>query len=285
MQKSVMGKIEGVSTKEILAVPAGQTITDVCLFLNNHDTITGNASVSVDVYHSRLIAVGDADPVVADVKIGVSSFSASKSSTTLVLEGAVFQAGDKLKVTVAGTAADVDVSYLVNYTVTVEGEQMLPVLTLLVRKTLEGLVGKQVCFLDTPILPPTTVPTGPSADASNNANAASLTSEVSFTSTTDWTDILTVTITPSADDKDVRLWLTLLWEGWIAYRIVRGTTAITADLEVGDRESDTGAEPVVFPITNSPASAAQQTYKLQAKKVGGTTKVSVGTTLYVEEIS
>ena len=82
----------------------------------------------------------------------------------------------------------------------------------------------------------------------------------------------------------MRLWLTLLWEGFIKYRVLRGTSAITAELTVGGRESDTGVEPVVFPISNSPGADTEQTYKLQAKKVTGTCEVSIGTTLYVEEI-
>ncbi len=279
MQKSVSGKADGATQVYLLDVPAGSTITDVCIAVTNNDDLV----TSIEFYLVRSVT-DDGTTTEQETKLETVSLN-EDDVKNVPLEGAVFQSGDKLRMDLDSTTlADIDVDYLVSYTATVEAQQPFPMLELLVRKILEGLSGKQVCFLDTPLpLGPTNVPVTPSGGAVN-ANAKTLTAAVNVTDPAAWTDVLSVPITPSAADKDIRIWVTLLWEGWIKYRIVRGTSAITAELSVGDRESDTGVEPVVFPFSNSPATDTEQTYKLQAKLVTGTSEVSIGTTLYVEEI-
>lgn len=283
MKKSLSGTIDGVSSIDLLTVSAGTTLTEACAVLTNN----GSAIANVEFVHVRSVPGDSGTSTEQETKLSETPLAASGNAAatkTVALEGVVFQAGDKIKVEVSyGIIADIDIDYLFSYTETVEARQMYPVLEVVVRKILEGLSGRQVCYLDTPLPPgPAIVPTAPGG--AENANAVNLTSAVTLTSTTDWVEVLSVPITPSADDKDVRIWLTLLWEGEIEYRILRGATAITASLSVGDRESDTGVEPVVFPISNSPASAEEQAYKLEAKKIARDCEVSIGTTLYVEEI-
>ena len=278
MQKSISGKADGATQVYLLDVPAGSTITEVCVAVTNNDELT----TEIELFLVRSVTDGG---TTSERETKLESVSLDEDEVRNVpLEGAVLQSGDKLRMDLSSTTeADIDVDYLISYTETVEARQMYPVLEVVVRKILEGLSGRQVCYLDTPLPPgPAIVPTAPGG--AENANAVNLTSAVTLTSTTDWVEVLSVPITPSAADKDVRIWLTLLWEGEIEYRILRGANAITASLSVGDRESDTGVEPVVFPISNSPASAEEQTYKLEAKKIARDCEVSIGTTLYVEEI-
>lgn len=117
-----------------------------------------------------------------------------------------------------------------------------------------------------------------------NVAAARLSSAVSLTSADQ--DVLSVSITPSSDQAQVRIWLTLFWQGDVTYRIYQGTTAVIPEQLTSSSESGSAEEPIVFPVSHSPASAEAVTYTLKAKTSAdaGTNQVSEGTTLHVEEI-
>ncbi len=116
------------------------------------------------------------------------------------------------------------------------------------------------------------------------ARSGSLTTD--FTLTRSFQDVLSVSLTPSSASAKVRLWLTLFWAGEVEYRILRGADAIIPTQGARRHESATADEPISFPISDAPAAGTAQTYTLQAQTRSGTGthSVSLGTTLFVEEL-
>lgn len=121
----------------------------------------------------------------------------------------------------------------------------------------------------------------PPAVAGANLDADVVTADTALTDV--YQDVASVEITPQSDAADMRIWLTLFWQGRMTYRVMRGTDEVVSEQSL---DSTSGMLPVSYPVAHSPASTAAQTYKLQAKRAqaGTSTDAKVGTTLYVEEI-
>ncbi|MDE2925825.1 MAG: hypothetical protein OXT71_05445 [Acidobacteriota bacterium] len=121
----------------------------------------------------------------------------------------------------------------------------------------------------------------PPAVAGANLEADVVTADTALTGA--YQDLAGVEITPQSNAADMRIWLTLFWQGRMTYRVVRGTDEVVSEQSV---DSTSGTLPVSYPVAHSPASTAAQTYKLQAKRAQAGTNASAkaGTTLYVEEI-
>ena len=121
----------------------------------------------------------------------------------------------------------------------------------------------------------------PPAFAGANPEADVVTADIPLTAA--YQDVASVAITPQSDVADLRIWLTLFWQGRMTYRVVRGTDEVVSEQSV---DSTSGTLPVSYPVAHSPASTAAQTYKLQAKRAQSGTSASAkaGTTLYVREI-
>ena len=121
----------------------------------------------------------------------------------------------------------------------------------------------------------------PPAVAGANLEADAVTADTALTDV--YQDVASVEITPQSDVADMRIWLTLFWQGRMTYRVVRGTDEVVSEQSL---DSTSGTLPVSYPVAHSPASTAAQTYKLQAKlaQAGTSASAKAGTTLYVEEI-
>ncbi len=278
MKKSLTGTVDTTDTS-ILTVEPGRVACDVGLTLNNKSS----TAAPVSLWHRR---AGE-DALVEKTLLGATG--ADNAATRLSLDGLVFGSADELVLTSA--ASSVSIKYVLSHLELKKHSDTLSVLETFSHTLLEGLTGKQVCFLESPIPsgPPTVSWTPPVAQ---NANAKSMTTEVALTSS--FQDVLSVSITPGAADADIRIWVTLLWRGIVTYRLehehtpagtrTATTSAITSDLAVTGAGDETSTEPVVFPIVHAPGLATPQTYKLHAKALIGDATVEVGTTLYVEEL-
>lgn len=278
MKKSLTGTVDATDTS-ILTVEPGRVACDVGLTLNNKSA----TAAPVSLWHRR---AGE-DALVEKTLLGATG--ADNAATRLSLDGLVFGSADELVLTSAGP--DLSIKYVLSHLELRKDSDTLSVLETFSRTLLEGLTGKQVCFLESPISPgPPTVPWTPST--APNANADSVTTEVALTTSS--REVLSVTLTPGAAEADIRIWATLLWRGIVTYRLEHEhtpagaqtptTTAITSDLAVTGSGDETSTEPVVFPIVHAPGLATPQTYKLQARSLIGAAAVEVGTTLYVEEL-
>ena len=285
MKKSLTGTVDTTDTS-ILTVDPDRVACDVCLVLNNDHS----AATTVSLSHRR----GAAEALIKKTLLGQQGMD--NASTLLPLTGVVFDEGDELVLEFTGATGSIN--YVVSYLEEKHRGDTLSILELMSRKLLEGMARKQICFMespapaDPPMIPP------PSGNTGRNANTTRLTADVAVTTVDpQWQDVVSVTLTPSSADANIRIWLTLFWDGLVRYRLVQEYTAagtqtlttnsITSVLKTSDPQVSAETEPVVFPIAHAPGVTDEQTYKLQAQAVAstGTYAISVGTTLSAEEIS
>lgn len=103
-------------------------------------------------------------------------------------------------------------------------------------------------------------------------------------------DVLSVTITPSANDKKIRFEFSIFALASSSttatdFQLLRGNTVLTGEASIAFASADGGNEPVLGWIIDEPASAAEQTYKLQAKSSISSVRIEKGTSLHVRELS
>ena len=129
-----------------------------------------------------------------------------------------------------------------------------------------------------------------------NRNGARLEAVVALNASS-FTDVISIPITPRSNTKKIKVSIAAFVEKSptaenvasvvIECKVLRGSTEIIGAFgnDTGFSADQSGTEPVVAFTIDSPASAAEQTYKLQCKtKSGSTIEAGIGTAIEVEEL-
>ena len=126
-----------------------------------------------------------------------------------------------------------------------------------------------------------------------NENGSVLTADIALVRGA-LTDVLSVAITPTANDKKIRIAVSIF--GYISsenagnimrWQLFRNNIDITNSNETNPTSStavDGGNEPALAWLIDEPASDVEVTYKLQLRAVMLIVEVEKGTSLYVREL-